>query len=211
MEIKNLTISNGAPGLYTKAVEITAPETKISNCKIYNTPIGIALWTSYNLIENCIFTGCLDEAIALLGSQYSKCDYNKITYCEFYNNCDGIELQNSSNNIISNCKFYNNSHIGINAIKSSNNKNIILNCEIHNNTVGGIYLSSSSNNHIIDCFISSNGDENITITKNSYNNNVINSKSSSLFKENNLKKRIFERLSYTRILVHIFTNFLKKV
>lgn len=205
--ISNLNITNGAPGLYTTAVQISTLETKISNCNIHDTPIGVAIWTSYNIIDNCRFWGCKDEGIALIGSQYSKCDNNRITNCVFYNNCDGIELQYSSNNIISDCKFYQNSHMGIDAITSSNDGNIISNCEIHNNTVSGIYLSSSSNNQIKDCLISNNRDGNIVITKNSYNNEIKNSEQDTAYKENNLRRRIFERISNMKMLMRILANF----
>ncbi len=206
--ISNLNITNGAPGLYTTAVQISAPETKISNCIIHDTPIGVAIWTSNNIIENCIFTGCSDEGIALLGSQYSKCDNNKITNCAFYNNCDGIELQYSSNNIISYCKFYENSHMGIDAIASSNNENIISNCEIYDNAVNGIYLASSSNNKITDCLISNNRDGNVVITKNSYNNEITNSELDIMYKENSILGRFFNRmLNIKKQYRGIFTNF----
>jgi len=207
VKISKLSVINGAPGLYTTGIYISASNTEIEDCNIYDTPIGIAVWTSNNNINNCTFWNCKDEGIALLGSRYSKCDNNRITKCVFYNNCDGIELQYSSNNIISDCKFYQNSHMGIDAIASSNNGNIIQNCEIHNNTVNGIYLSSSSNNKIIDCLISNNGDGNIVITKNSYNNEIVNTEPIISYKENNFRKRIFDRLSHIKTLIHVLANF----
>ena len=206
--ISNFNITNGAPGLYTTAVKISAPETKTSNCIIHDAPIGIAVWTSYNTIENCIFTGCSDEGIALLGSKYNECNENKIKNCIFYNNCDGIELQYSSNNIISYCKFYENSHTGINAIASSNDGNKIINCEIYNNTVNGLYLASSSNNQIIDCFISNNKDGNVVINKNSYNNEIKNSEPSTTNQnaqqENSLIKRFFNMISNIKVRLPYF-------
>lgn len=173
--IKNLSITNRAPGIYTTGVHISASGTQVLNCDIYDMPIGIAIWTSNNNINNCNFWGCEDEGIALLGSSYSDCNNNKITNCIFYDNCDGVELQHSSNNIISDCKFYDNTHTGIDAIASSNNENIISNCEIYNNKVNGIYLSSSSDNQIIDCSLSNNRDGDIMNTGSSYNNEIINS------------------------------------
>jgi len=206
--ISNLNITNGAPGIYTTAVQISASETKIFNCNIYDTPIGVAIWTSDNMIENCIFTGCSDEGIALLGSKYSKCDNNKIKNCIFHDNCDGIELQYSSNNIISYCKFYQNSHMGIDAIASSNDGNIISDCEIYDNAVNGIYLASSSNNRIIDCLISNNKDGNIVINKNSYNNEIKNSEPDNGYqeiqKENSLMKRFFDKISNIKMLIRHF-------
>jgi len=212
--ISNLNITNGASGLYATAVQVSAPETEISNCIIHDTSIGVAIWTSDNLVENCVFTGCSDEGIALLGSKYSKCDNNKITNCTFYNNCDGIELQYSSNNIISYCKFYENSHIGIDAIASSNDGNTILSCEIYNNTVSGLYLASSSDNKITNCFISNNRDGNVVITKNSYNNDIKNSEPDTTYqeaqKDNSLIKRIFNRISDIKNNIGIFSLIFKE-
>ena len=179
VKISKLSITNGAPGLYTTGIYVSASNTEIEDCNIYDTPIGIAVWTSNNNINNCNFWGCKDEGIAFLGSTNSKCDNNKVTSCTFYKNCDGIELQYSSNNIIANCEFCENTHTGINAIASSNNKNTISNCTIYNSQVNGIYLSSSSDNQIIDCTISDNKDGNIITTKNSYNNEIKNTKSNT--------------------------------
>lgn len=206
--ISNLNITNGAPGLYTTAVQISAPNTKIYNCNIHDTPIGIAIWTSNNTIENCIFNRCSDEGIALLGSKYSQCNNNRITNCIFYDNCDGIEMQYSSNNIISHCSFYENSHMGIDAIASSNNENTISNCEIYNNAVNGIYLASSSNNNIIDCSISNNRDGDVVTTKNSFNNDIENSEPSTITQDkqkgNILMKRIFSIIPNAKTIMQYF-------
>ncbi len=174
IKISKLSITNGAPGLYATGIKISASKAEIKDCNIYDTPIGIAIWSSNNIISNCAFWGCDDEGIALLGSKLSKCDNNKITSSIFYSNCDGIELQYSSYNLIKNCEIYDNSHTGIDAIGSSNDKNIISNCKIYNNEVHGIYLSSSSDNKIIDCLISDNKDGDIITNEQSKNNNIIN-------------------------------------
>ena len=168
--VKNLSITNGAPGLYTTGIRVSVPEIVIHNCNIYNTPVGIVLWASNNIINNCTFWGCEEEGIALIGSTNSKCDNNKIINCIFRNNCDGIELQYSSNNTITDCIFYENTHTGIDAIASSNNNNTIFNCKIYKNMVHGIYFSASADNKIIDCSISENRDGNIIMNKNSHNN-----------------------------------------
>jgi parallel beta-helix repeat protein len=173
VSIHSFSVMNGAPGLYTSAIRITESNIEISDCSIYDTPIGIALWTSDNIIDNCKFWGCEDEGIVLLGSTYSECDNNKITNCEFFENCDGIELQYSSENTISNCEFYDNTHTGIDAIASSNNENTITNCHIYNNRVHGIYFYSSSDNQIIDCTITDNGNGNVVMNQNSENNQII--------------------------------------
>ena len=101
--LKNLSIKNGAPGIYTTAIKIIETGSKIINCDIYDTPVGIAVWTSNNIIENCKFWNCKDEGIALIGSTISECKNNKILNSTFFNNCDAIELQHASNNIIENC------------------------------------------------------------------------------------------------------------
>jgi len=168
--VKNLSITNGAPGLYSTGIRMSASKTEIYNCNIYNTPVGIVAWTSDNIIDNCSFWGCKDEGIALIGSQHSKCNNNTITNCTFYDNCDGIELQYSSNNTIDNCEFFRNTHAGIDAIASSNNDNTISNSKIHDNAVHGIYLSGSSRNKITACSISRNTDGNVVMSKNSLDN-----------------------------------------
>jgi len=176
-------------------------KTQIEDCNIYDTPVGIAIWTSDNIINNCNFWGCKDEGIALMGTPYSNCENNKISNCIFHDNCDGIELQYSSDNIITNCEFYDNTHTGIDAITSSNDRNIISNCKIYNNEVNGIYLSSSSDNQIIDCTISDNKDGNIVMTKHSYNNEIKNTDSNIEGEKDNVNDRIltFMRLFQKRI------------
>ncbi len=178
--IKNFSITNGAPGLYTTGIRITASKTEIHNCNIYDTPVGIASWSSDGIINNCKFWGCEDEGIALIGNSPSGCNRNKITNCIFYENCDGIELQYSSNNTISDCEFYENTHTGIDAIASSNNNNTISNCKIYNNEVHGIYLSASSDNKILDCSIFKNNDGNVIMNKYSHNNEIKTSADSDL-------------------------------
>jgi len=189
VKISKLGITNGAPGPYTSGLYISASYTELEDCNIYDTPIGIAVWTPNNTINNCYIWGCKDEGIALLGSTSSECNNNKITNCILHNNCDGIELQYSSNNIIANCEIRDNTHMGIDAITSSNNKNTISNCTIFNNKVNGIYLASSSDNKILDCLISNNKDGNIATTGSSYNNKVKESVSEVSNPENNILKQ----------------------
>jgi parallel beta-helix repeat protein len=198
--LSGVTVSNGAPGLYSTGVKITASKTLIDNCNIYDTPVGIAVWTSDNTIKNCVFKGCKDEGIALLGSKNSECNNNEILNCVFYDNCDGVELQYSSGNTISNCEFYDNTHTGIDAIAKANDNNIVSNCRIYNNLVHGIYFSGSSENQIIDCQITDNKDGDIIMNKFSKNNKIINNDDLE-DRLNNLKLRIFE----------IFQNILSRV
>jgi len=208
-KISKLSITNGAPGPYTSGIYISASNTEIEDCNLYDTPIGLAVWTSNNIINNCNFWGCKDEGIALLGSKYSVCNDNKITNCVFHDNCDGIELQYSSNNIITNCEFYENTHTGIDAIAESNDKNTITSCNIYNNNVNGIYLSSSSDNQIMDCSISNNKDGNVITTGNSYNNEIakITSYTPKTEKENT-KNSILNAISNIKIKNYIASFFI---
>jgi len=203
--IKNLSIKNRGPGQYSSAIRITASNTEIFNCNIIDTPIGIAIWTSRNIIKNCYFSGCKDEGIALLGSSYSDCSNNKIKNCIFEKNCDGIELQYSSRNIIDNCKFYDNTHSGIDAIASSNNENIISNCKIYNNDVYGIYLASSSHNQIIDNIISNNKDGNIVMNKNSQNNEIKNTVYSEV--DNEEEKELDSHIRLNSLMIIFLQRF----
>ncbi len=156
VKLSGFSIQNKGEGLYTTGIKISVSGVTVENCDIFDTPIGIALWSSDNKITNSRFWGCEDEGIAFLGSPTVECNNNIIENCEFFDNCDGIELQYSSNNRISNCEFYDNTHAGIDAIGSSNNDNIISNCNIYNNKVFGIYLSRSSGNQITKCSLTDN-------------------------------------------------------
>jgi len=172
IKISNFGIKNRAPGLYTTGIKITSSNIEISNCNLFDTPVGIALWGVSNIvIDQCEGWNCRDEVIACLGWKDKICEKNKITNCIFYDNCDGIELQYSSNNIIRNCEFYNN-RAAIDAIGSNNDGNLFTGCIIKNNNYG-IYLSSSSNNIIKNCEISGNKDGDIEMNKYSNNNQVI--------------------------------------
>lgn len=211
VKIQGLNISNGAPGLYSNGIRITSSNNIIKECNIYNNPIGIAIWSSENRIENCTIWNCKDEAIALLGSQYSECNNNNIIDCEFFNNCDGIELQYSKNNKISNCIIYKNSHSGIDAITESNDNNLISNCEIYKNEVHGIYLSSSSYNKIIDCNIYDNDDGNIIMNIKSINNEIIKTEkiasNLNINEDNNEEKTTIEKIKhFFNIISNIKTN-----
>ena len=172
--VSGFTVTNEAPGLYSQGIKISSEYTTINNCNIYDTAVGIAIWTKHNTIDSCVLKGCKDEGIALLGSKKNPCNYNTISNCIFYENCDAIELQYSSENTISNCEIYENTHSGIDAIASNNNKNTISNCNIYSNDVHGIYLSSSKENKIIDCEIEDNLDGDVVMNKYSTDNQIIN-------------------------------------
>ncbi|MBN2065759.1 MAG: right-handed parallel beta-helix repeat-containing protein [Candidatus Thermoplasmatota archaeon] len=177
--IQGLSISNGAPGLYSTGIHIVASDCNINDCLFYDNPIGIAIWTSGNQITNCTFERCEDEGIAILGSESAPSNNNSIINCVFSYNCDGIELQHSSGNLIKDCEFYQNTHTGVDAIASGNDRNIIENCHIYDNRVHGIYLSASSDNQIIDCTVTGNRDGNIVMNKYAKNNQIITSSDST--------------------------------
>ncbi len=172
IKINNFKITNRAPGLYTTGIKVISSNVEIDACNIYETPVGIAVWSEKATIKNSEFRNCVDEGIAFLGWKGHECNYNKVINCVFLDNCDGVELQYSSYNEIRDCRFINNTHTGIDAIASSNNNNKIINCEIKDNRVNGIYLSSSSDNEIIDCEITNNRDGNIRMNKNSHRNEI---------------------------------------
>lgn len=201
--IENLTVKNGGPGVYTSAIRITADKNKIINCNISDTPVGIAIWSSNNIIDNCYFSGCEDEGIALIGSTSFRCDNNQIKNSIFYNNCDGIELQRSSRNTISYCEFYSNTHSGIDAIRDSNNENIISDCKIYDNAVHGVYFVSSNDNRITGCEIFDNKMEDVIFNKNS-NNNIVTASNTNTIDEKiqmikqNIVKLLSEKLPFLK-------------
>lgn len=215
IKLKNFKIKNSAPGLYTNALKITSSFCEIDNCDFYETPIGISIFSSGNIIKNCEFWDCTDEGIALLGWIDNGCIQNTIENCIFRNNCDGIELQYASQNIIQNCEFFDNTHTGINAIASLNNRNQIIDCTIKNNRVNGIYLSSSFGNKIIDCLISDNQDGNIVMNKYSLNNLIIdnNEENNHIQMIQSAFQRILNLLEKNNFRLNSFlsfTNFLKE-
>jgi len=73
--LKNLSITNKASGLYTTGVRISAHKSKIYNCNLYDNPIGVAIFSNENIIDNCVFWNCKDEGIAMIGTKISKCDF----------------------------------------------------------------------------------------------------------------------------------------
>ncbi|MBN1860073.1 MAG: right-handed parallel beta-helix repeat-containing protein [Candidatus Thermoplasmatota archaeon] len=154
VKISNIDITNQAPGIYTTAIQINTPNTTIQDCTFHDTPIGIAIWSSYNTIANCTFTNCNDEGIVLLGTTTNPSHDNTITHCLFSKNCDGVELQYATTNHITFCSFTANTHAGIDAIESNNNHNIISNCTFTDNQGFGLYMTRSSENLITDCSFS---------------------------------------------------------
>lgn len=152
--ITNLSICNTAPGLYTTGIKIIKAHTTITHCIIRDTPIGIALWGSLTTIAYCTFHNCSDEGIALLGSNTSACDNAHITACVFSENGDGIELQRSSENLISDCSFLSNTHAGIDMIESTNTKNTVSGCVFSANQGFGMYCAGASRLQVTDCAFS---------------------------------------------------------
>jgi len=152
--LRNLEIINHAEGLYTTGVKISASHTTIEDCSFHDTPIGIAVWSSQNTISQCVFQGCDDEGIVLLGTSSVACTNNTITACIFSENCDGIELQYATHNQINSCSFIRNTHAGIDAIESNNDYNQIYQCTFTDNDAFGLYLARSSQNLITQCSFS---------------------------------------------------------
>jgi len=130
--------------IYESGIDINEDNQIIENMVFYDIPIGIAVWSSNNLIANCTFIGCSDEGILLIGSN------NVIDNCVFYGCVDGIELQKSSDNTIINCRFLNNTHAGIDAIRENNNNNNFISCLFYGNPYG-CFFKESENNRFIDC------------------------------------------------------------
>lgn len=149
--LSNLTITNTANGLYTTGLRIDSKLVHISNCIFNNTPIGVAIWNDYTFISNCTFSNCSDEGILIITTSISTSHSNIIKNSCFFNNCDGIELQHSSNNKIINCTFFNNTHAGIDAICDNNNNNEISSCTFQSNNAYDIYFASSKHNQITQC------------------------------------------------------------
>ncbi|MFO7676927.1 MAG: right-handed parallel beta-helix repeat-containing protein [Thermoplasmatota archaeon] len=149
--IKELSISNKGPGMYTTGLKITGNKTLVESCIFYDNPIGIAIWSSNNTVVNSTFYGCNDEGIAILGTASNPLTHNHIKQCIFYENTDGIELQHASNTIIEYCEFFDNNHAGIDIIGSYNKKNKIINCLFTNNKVFGLYMIRSTQTLIDSC------------------------------------------------------------
>jgi len=154
--VKSFHITNYGSGLYTTGIKITASHTTIQDCRITDTPVGIAVWSSYNTFEDCEFYRCEDEGIALLGSESMQCDANTMQRCTFENNGDGIELQHSSHNLIEECTFQHNAHAGIDGIGSQNDDNTIRECVISSNEGYGVYFAHSKGNTLEHCTIIDN-------------------------------------------------------
>jgi len=139
VHLQGITITNTGPGIYATGIKITAPHSTISHCIFQDTPIGIAVWSSYNTIENSCFYHCDDEGIVFLGTSLSACEKNTITSCLFQHNCDGIELQNSNDIQIADCSFQKNTHAGIDAIGLQNSAITVSNCDFRENHAFDIY------------------------------------------------------------------------
>jgi parallel beta-helix repeat protein len=180
--ISGFTIYNPNPDLiaylsiYNKSYNVS-----ISDCIFYNSPlhfdkgsVGICIAdSSHNRISNCTFLYNDDEGICLNIGSY----YNIIENCVF-SHCDmGVEIRNSSFNLIDNCTMKD-GRTGIHSIypdrPSSNN--IIQNCKIFNNEYDGIYLTHTYNNIIYNCSLDNNWNYGIHVTGRSYNNLIVKNK-----------------------------------
>ncbi|MEF8848184.1 MAG: pectinesterase family protein [Candidatus Thermoplasmatota archaeon] len=166
VKIENLTLTNRGNGIYNTAVKITGQYVELRDLVIKDSPIGIALWSSFNTVSYCTFSGCDDEGIAFLGTEKSFVENNKIVNCSFLENNDGVELQYASENKISRCKFVQNKHDGISAIKYDNNNNLIEDCIFKGNGVHGIYFSEYSvDNTVKRCVYDQNKEADIFYKK----------------------------------------------
>lgn len=141
-------------GKYEVGIKIVKGNQVIENHVFKDIPIGIAVWSSNNLIVNCTFINCSDEGILLIGSN------NIVENCVFYQCCDGIELQRSSNNTFINCRFLSNTHAGIDGIISSNNYNSFISCVFYDNMMG-VYFSQSQNITFDDCLFVDNKEDKV--------------------------------------------------
>jgi len=130
--------------IYETGIKITKDNQIIENQVFYDIPIGIAVWSSNNLIANCTFINCSDEGILLIGNN------NIVENCVFYKCCDGIELQKSSDNIFINCRFLSNTHAGIDAIEDNNNNNRFHYCFFYDNYYG-CFFKESEDNEFVNC------------------------------------------------------------
>jgi nitrous oxidase accessory protein NosD len=148
--ITGISIQNPGPGLYATALSITSGHTTIQDCTFTDTCIGIACWTSDTIITGCTFARCQDEGIALLGIPDTPLTRIQITDCHFQDNCDGIELQCTSQTQIQDCTFTYNTHAGIDAINTNNNDNHITTCQFTANQLG-IYIANADRTEIASC------------------------------------------------------------
>jgi len=202
--ISHIHLTNTASGLYSTGIRILASNTTIYKCSFSDTPIGIAVWSSYTTISNCTFTNCSDEGIVLLSTTNTRSDHNIIANCIFQENCDAIELQQSSYNTITHCTMDQNTHCAIDAIKTQNNHNIITNCRITNTSAIGLYFSNSSYNLISNCSFQHNAKD-ITFTEGSIKNRYVET-TSTLFTRIQARITSFlESIQHTQVLAHIQT------
>jgi len=136
---------------YETGIRIIEDGQTVKNKTFIDIPIGIAVWGSMAIIENCTFINCSDEGIVFFEMSHN----NTVRNCVFYICVDGIELQRSCNNTFWNCDFIENSHAGVDAILGSNNDNDFYNCGFYDNYMG-IYSYDSYSNRIINCKFSGN-------------------------------------------------------
>jgi len=114
---------------------------KIQNLSIINGDYGIILWySSNNIIEDNYISNVMD-GIYLLYSDNNILNRNTIL------NVWGNPLQSSSNNIIKNNIYENNTRYGCGLWYSSDNNSVYQNI-ISNNTEDGVIIAESSNNII---------------------------------------------------------------
>ena len=137
-------------------IHVHNDSTTISHKVLLDLDIGIVLWSSNNIIENCTFINCTDEGIYITQNSHN----NTFINCVFYKCLDGVELQKSCNNMFNHCWFLSNTHAGVDAIRDNNNNNTFFSCVFYDNLMGA-YFSQSQNNTFPDTLFVDNGEDKI--------------------------------------------------
>ncbi|HEC88240.1 MAG TPA: hypothetical protein ENI52_02870 [Thermoplasmata archaeon] len=186
-ESKESTVIDG--GKNESVVEIISDYVLLKNLTIQRSggrmpSAGIKIHSAHNEILNCIVTKNFD------GISLERSSYNLISNCSIYSNNDaGIWLHiGSKYNKISHCRIYSNGYYGI-WIQSSNRYNSISNCSIYENGGGISICCSSDSNKISYCTIRENRGEGIKISNSNDNkiflNNFIENKKKTCDKKIN--------------------------
>jgi len=150
--------------------EIISDNVIISNVTIRNSSInpeygitfaGAYIESSYNSIMNTIFVNC-HIGIILLNSTG-----NVIDACEFDNNAGGINLFNTSDSILNNCRIKNHYRLWGLSLQKANN-NVISNCNVSDNIGFGLAMTQSDYNKIFNNIFSGN-DNGVLVAQTSNN------------------------------------------
>ncbi|MCE7748445.1 MAG: hypothetical protein GPJ51_08600 [Candidatus Heimdallarchaeota archaeon] len=121
--------------------------------------------------------------------RFSNSNYNNITNNTANTNTVGIELSQSSFNLIKDNKCLNNNYRGI-RLRTSSNNNTLLNNECVGHDFEGIDISSSHNNTLIGNILDDNNDVGIKLVdshNNSFINNTLSNQSRGFILETSLR------------------------